>query len=196
MGVKGYFIFFLSKTFAIAAACTKGDLIIHDAYKEHLHMLVYYLKSMGVNLKYLNDNTLRVRSGKLVAGIKKIQAGLWPAFPTDLMSPMIVLATQTRGTILFHDWLYESRMFFVDKLIVMGAQITQCDPHRVIVTGPTGLRGQGLSSPDIRAGIALVIAALSATGKSVIDRADLIDRGYEDIVERLSNCGAKIIREN
>jgi UDP-N-acetylglucosamine 1-carboxyvinyltransferase len=182
-------------TLTIAAACTRSEIVIHDAYQNHFYMIEYYLKNMGVNLKFLDEKTLRVRPAKLTASIKKIQAGLWPSFPTDLMSPMIVLATQAHGTILCHDWLYESRMFFVDKLIVMGAQIIQCDPHRVIVTGPTELRGQELSSPDIRAGIALVIAALSATGSSIIDRADLIDRGYEDIAKRLSGLGAKIKRE-
>jgi UDP-N-acetylglucosamine 1-carboxyvinyltransferase len=181
-------------TLAIAAACTKSEIVIHDAFQKHFYMIEYYLKNMGVNLKFLDEKTVRIRPAKLTANIKKIQAGLWPSFPTDLMSPMIVLATQAHGTILCHDWLYESRMFFVDKLIVMGAQIIQCDPHRVIVTGPTDLRGQELSSPDIRAGIALVIAALSATGSSIIDRADLIDRGYEDIAKRLGGLGAKIKR--
>jgi UDP-N-acetylglucosamine 1-carboxyvinyltransferase len=183
-------------TLAIAAACTKSELVINDAYQSHFHMMEYYLKNMGVNLKFLDDKTLKIRPVELVGKIKKIQAGLWPSFPTDLMSPMIVLATQTKGTTLCHDWLYESRMFFVDKLIIMGAQIIQCDPHRVIVTGPTNLRGQELSSPDIRAGMALVIAALSAAGTSIIDRAELIDRGYEDIAERLTKLGAKIIRES
>ncbi|MDZ7262209.1 MAG: UDP-N-acetylglucosamine 1-carboxyvinyltransferase, partial [candidate division KSB1 bacterium] len=127
---------------------------------------------------------------------RKIQVGIWPGFPTDLMSPMIVLATQAQGTTLCHDWMYESRMFFVDKLIAMGAQITLCDPHRVLVTGPTSLRGQDLSSPDIRAGIALVIAALAAYGKSTIDNVELIDRGYENIDERLKKLGARIERED
>jgi UDP-N-acetylglucosamine 1-carboxyvinyltransferase len=111
------------------------------------------------------------------------------------MSPLIVLATQAQGMTLCHDWMYESRMFFVDKLIAMGANITQCDPHRVIVIGPTQLRGQKLSSPDIRAGIALVIAALAASGTSIIDNVDLIDRGYENLVTRLRKLGAEIERE-
>ena len=183
-------------TFAIAAACTKGELVIHDAYKEHLYMTEHYLRQMGVDLKFPDQRTLVVRPSKLVSGVKKIQVGLWPAFPTDLMSPMIVLATQAQGSTLCHDWMYESRMFFVDKLIIMGAEITQCDPHRVLVSGPTGLRGQELSSPDIRAGIALVIAALTAKGTSKIDRVELIDRGYEDIAVRFNSVGANIIRQN
>jgi len=181
-------------TFAIAAACTGGDVTIHQAVKEHLIMTEYYLQQIGVKMDFLDDQTLQVKPSQLSSKGLKFQTGIWPAFPTDLMSPMIVLATQAQGTTLCHDWMYESRMFFVDKLIVMGAQITQCDPHRVLVTGPTKLRGQELSSPDIRAGIALVIAAFSAKGTSIIDRAELIDRGYENITTRLQNLGASIER--
>ena len=181
-------------TFAIAAACTGGEITIHQAIKDHLIMCEYYLNMIGVQLHFPDQHTLQVNTSKLISKGLKYQTGLWPAFPTDLMSPMIVLATQAEGTTLCHDWMYESRMFFVDKLIVMGAQITQCDPHRVLVSGPTKLRGQELSSPDIRAGIALVIAALTANGTSIIDRAELIDRGYENITTRLQNLGATIER--
>jgi UDP-N-acetylglucosamine 1-carboxyvinyltransferase len=181
-------------TLAIAAACTGGEIIIHQAVEEHLIMTEYYLNLLGAQLRFLDDQTVCVKTSKLVSRGLKFQTGLWPAFPTDLMSPLIVLATQAEGTTLCHDWMYESRMFFVDKLIVMGAQITQCDPHRVLVSGPTKLRGQELSSPDIRAGIALVIAALTANGTSIIDRAELIDRGYENITTRLQNLGASIER--
>jgi UDP-N-acetylglucosamine 1-carboxyvinyltransferase len=181
-------------TFAIAAACTKGELKILEAHRKHLMMTDYYLKQMNVNSEFLDNQTLLIKPSDLNARIKKIQVGLWPGFPTDLMSPFIVLATQTKGTLLCHDWMYESRMFFVDKLSVMGADIVQCDPHRVLVNGPSKLRGQELSSPDIRAGIALVIAALSARGKSVIDKVELIDRGYMDIDNRLSSIGASIRR--
>ncbi len=182
-------------TFAIAAACTRGDLLITNVNKRHLRIIGHFLKDMNVRLDYENHTTLHVRPSDLIARRKKIRVGLWPGFPTDLMSPMIVLATQAVGTTLFHDWMYESRMFFVDKLIIMGAEITQCDPHRVLVTGPSALRGQKLSSPDIRAGVALVIAALAAQGQSVIEQAELIDRGYEDIVERLTAVGAKITQK-
>ncbi|MBN2426028.1 MAG: UDP-N-acetylglucosamine 1-carboxyvinyltransferase [Calditrichaceae bacterium] len=183
-------------TFAIAAACTGGDLLIKDAEKEHLKMTRFYLEQMGVSIKDIENNIIRVKPSMLISNIKKIQVGLWPGFPTDLMSPMIVLATQATGTTLCHDWMYESRMFFVDKLILMGANITQCDPHRVLVSGPTRLRGQELSSPDIRAGIALVIAAMTASGKSEINQVELVDRGYEDIDERFKAAGADIIRES
>jgi UDP-N-acetylglucosamine 1-carboxyvinyltransferase len=111
------------------------------------------------------------------------------------MSPLIVLATQAKGTTLLHDWMYESRMFFVDKLVNMGAKITICDPHRVLVTGPTLLRGKILDTPDIRAGMALILAALCAKGESVIHRVELVKRGYEDIVGRFRNLGAKIVEE-
>ncbi len=183
-------------TFAILAACTGSEITIRCAGREHNRMVDYYLKRMGVGLHYSGDGErLRVKPGKLVAPGVKIQVGLWPNFPTDLMSPMICLATQAEGTTLCHDWMFESRMFFVDKLIIMGANITLCDPHRALVTGPTRLRGQNLTSPDIRAGIALVIAALSARRTSVIDNAELVDRGYENIVGRLQALGAHITRE-
>jgi UDP-N-acetylglucosamine 1-carboxyvinyltransferase len=182
-------------TFAIAAACTKGELVIRDVRPDHLHMAKYSLRQTGIELDYFEPATMAVKLTRLKAPARKIQVGTWPGFPTDLMSPMIVLATQTEGTTLCHDWMYESRMFFIDKLIAMGAQITLCDPHRVLVSGPTPLRGQRLSSPDIRAGIALVIAALAAKGTSTIGNAELIDRGYENIVERLSALGARIERK-
>ena len=110
------------------------------------------------------------------------------------MAPMIVLATQSEGVTILHDWMYESRMFFVDKILSMGAKVDIADPHRVFVYGPTKLHGQRLDTPDIRAGIALVIAALSANGKSIINNDELIERGYENIVERLSDLGADIKR--
>lgn len=181
-------------TFAIAAACTHGDLFIKDAIPDHLMMTEYYLRRMGVRLDYSASNILHIKPSELKSDAKKIQVGLWPGFPTDLMSPIIILATQAQGVTLCHDWMFESRMFFVDKLISMGADITLCDPHRVLVNGPTKLRGQSLSSPDIRAGIALVIAGLSARGTSTIDRAELVDRGYEDIANRLKSICADIER--
>jgi UDP-N-acetylglucosamine 1-carboxyvinyltransferase len=182
-------------TFAIAAASTNGELIIHNAQKRHLTMVEHILRRLCVNLEFFDEDTLQIKPSGLVSQINKIQVGLWPGFPTDLMSPMIVLATQAMGITLCHDWMYESRMFFVDKLIAMGAQITQCDPHRVIVAGPTKLKAQELSSPDIRAGIALMIAALTARGTSEIDKVELIDRGYENIEQRLNNVGANILRK-
>jgi UDP-N-acetylglucosamine 1-carboxyvinyltransferase len=126
--------------------------------------------------------------------IPEISVMPWPAFPTDLMSIAIVVATQSQGSVLFHDWMYPSRMFFIDKLVNMGAQIVLCDPHRSIVNGPTNLYGERLESPDIRAGIALLIAALAAKGESVIRNVGQIDRGYERVDEKLRGLGAKITR--
>ena len=126
----------------------------------------------------------------------KIEDGIWPAFPSDLMSVMIVLATQTAGQMLFFEKLFESRMYFVDNLMAMGANIIQCDPHRVVVSGVSKLHGARLSSPDIRAGMAMLIAACCADGESVIENAQMIDRGYEAIDERLRALGADIRREN
>ena len=124
----------------------------------------------------------------------KIEDGIWPAFPSDLMSVSIVLATQTTGTALFFEKMFESRMYFVDHLMGMGANIIQCDPHRVVVVGPTQLRGSTLTSPDIRAGMAMLIAACCAEGRSVINNAQVIDRGYEAIEDRLAALGADIVR--
>jgi UDP-N-acetylglucosamine 1-carboxyvinyltransferase len=118
----------------------------------------------------------------------------WPAFPSDLMSIAIVIATQSRGNVLFHDWMYPSRMFFIDKLVGMGAQIVLCDPHRCIVSGPTLLYGEKMESPDIRAGMALVLAAMAATGTSIIRNVDQIDRGYERVDKKLRALGARIER--
>jgi len=126
----------------------------------------------------------------------KIEDGIWPAFPSDLMSVCIVLATQTQGTALFFEKMFESRMYFVDHLMAMGANIIQCDPHRVVVIGPTQLRGSSLTSPDIRAGMAMLIAACCAKGQSVINNAQVIDRGYEAIEGRLAALGADIVRKD
>ena len=187
--------FIESGTFALLAAATHSSLTITGIDQSHMHMTGYYLQKMGVELTYTdNGKSMKIKPGQLKSPERKIQVGLWPGFPTDLMSPMIVLATQSKGTTLCHDWMFESRMFFVDKLISMGADITLCDPHRVLVTGPKQLKSQKLSSPDIRAGIALVIAALIARGESIIDNAELVDRGYQNIVERLTNIGAVIKR--
>ena len=128
--------------------------------------------------------------------IPKIDDGPWPAFPADLMSIAIVLASQASGTVLFHEKMFESRLFFVDKLIGMGAQIVLCDPHRCIVQGPIRLRAeeQGISSPDIRAGMALLLAALCAEGVTTISNIGQIDRGYERVEQKLRSLGAEIER--
>jgi UDP-N-acetylglucosamine 1-carboxyvinyltransferase len=182
-------------TMIIASACTQGHILISDVRPAHLRPMLIYLERLGVRMKFRDDTTIEVFPSSLKAPASKVQTRPWPGFPTDLMSPLIVLATQAYGMTLCHDWMYESRMFFVDKLIAMGANITQCDPHRVLVLGPTQLRAQKLSSPDIRAGIALVIAGLAASGTSTIDNIELIDRGYENLVQRLRKLSAEIERE-
>lgn len=126
--------------------------------------------------------------------IPQISVMPWPAFPTDLMSIAIVAATQSNGSILFHDWMYPSRMFFTDKLVGMGAKIVLCDPHRVIINGPAKLIGENLESPDIRAGMALVLASLAAKGTSTLRNIHQIDRGYERVEEKLTRLGANIKR--
>lgn len=177
-------------TYSIAAAITKGDLKLTNCSLDNLEPVLLRLEKMGVKLTQVG-NICQVTYSKLKA-IPKLHTNIWPGFPTDLMSVMIVLATQANGVSLLHDWMYESRFFFVDKLISMGANITIADPHRIVVYGPTPLTARNLDTPDIRAGMALVLAALIAEGKSTINKAELIERGYEDVVGKLSNLGVSI----
>jgi UDP-N-acetylglucosamine 1-carboxyvinyltransferase len=179
-------------TFAALAAACRGDVLIKNVIPEHLDMVLLVLERMGVSFT-VGEGVMQVQPSELHA-IPKILTGIWPAFPTDLASIFIVLATQANGMTLIHDWMYEGRMFFIDKLVQMGANIVLADPHRAVVSGPSALRGRQFVSPDIRAGIALVMAALVATGASHIDHIELIDRGYERIDERLSALGASIHR--
>lgn len=181
-------------TFIVAAAITKGHITIEDFVPEHYRMALKYFKDMGVKFKIHKDNKLEVFPSELVAKKRKFQTRPWPGFPTDLMSPFIVLATQTKGTVLCHDWMYEWRMFFVDDLISMGANIFIADPHRVIISGPTPLMADRLYSKDIRAGMSVILAALAAKGESVIDNIEMVERGYENLDERLKKLGADIKR--
>ncbi|AHH03466.1 UDP-N-acetylglucosamine 1-carboxyvinyltransferase [Borrelia nietonii YOR] len=182
------------------SALTGGELEINKADPKNFVLIRHVYSRLGINFEYDNENIyvkeqqdLKV---KLDFGghIPKIDDGPWPAFPTDLMSIIIVTATQVQGTVLIFEKMFESRMFFVDKLIKMGAQIVLCDPHRVVVTGKTILKGSNVSSPDVRAGMSLLIAALCAEGKSRIQNVYQIERGYEDVVTKLSSLGAKIKR--
>ncbi len=185
-----------------AAAVTGGSVSIPlTSEKTWLPILAQSFAKLGVELKTQDRllriepiKTLRIRKD-LTFDVPKIEDGPWPTFPSDLMSVAIVLATQAQGTTLFFEKMFESRLYFVDSLISMGAQIIQCDPHRVIVAGPSKLHPAHLNSPDIRAGMALLIAALCAKGKSTIENARMIDRGYERIDERLRALGADITRE-
>lgn len=179
-------------TFAIAAAITGGKVKIEDFDPNENQMIMNYLSYMGVNFKK-DGNSMIVMPSVLQASRRKFQTRPWPGFPTDLMSPFIVLATQTKGTVLCHDWMYEWRMFFVDDLISMGANIFIADPHRVIVSGPTPLMSDRLFCKDIRAGISVILAALVAQGRSEIENIEVVQRGYENVDERLRSLGAEII---
>jgi UDP-N-acetylglucosamine 1-carboxyvinyltransferase len=188
-------------SFIGAAVVTNGSLRICNAAPEHLDMIAIVFRRLGVEWEISGQDIVVPANQALCVepdlgdAIPVINVMPWPAFPTDLMSIAIVVATQSKGSVLFHDWMYPSRMFFIDKLVGMGAQIVLCDPHRCIVQGPTPLYGEILDSPDIRAGMALVLAALAAEGKSVIRNVGQIDRGYEKIDEKLCSIGAKIVRQ-
>jgi UDP-N-acetylglucosamine 1-carboxyvinyltransferase len=187
-------------SFIGAAAVTGGQIRIRRAGPEHLDMIHLVFSRLGVTWS-VEDGDVVVpaeQSFEVVpdvgGAVPEIHVMPWPAFPTDLMSIAIVLATQSRGTVLFHDWMYPSRMFFIDKLVSMGARIVLCDPHRCLVQGPSRLLGEHLDSPDIRAGMALILAALGAEGSSVIRNISQIERGYERVDEKLRKLGAHIER--
>ena len=182
-------------TFAIAAAITGGKVEIEDFDAALYPMMLNYLGYMGVNFK-TDKNSLTVLPSNLESSRGKFQTRPWPGFPTDLMSPFIVLATQTKGTVVCHDWMYEWRMFFVDDLISMGAKIFIADPHRVIVSGPTPLMSDRLFCKDIRAGISVILAALCAEGRSEIENVEVVARGYENIDQRLRGLGAEIFEKD
>ncbi len=187
-------------SFIGAAVVTKGSIRIHKAAPHHLDMVRLVFGRLGVFWETEGEDILVPANQPLEivpdlgGAIPQINVMPWPSFPTDIMSIAIVIATQSSGTVLFHDWMYPSRMFFTDKLVSMGARITLCDPHRCIVVGPNVLLGEYLDSPDIRAGMALVLAALTANGTSQIRNIGQIDRGYERIDEKLALLGAKISR--
>ncbi len=187
-------------SFIGAAVITGGGIRIRDAGPEYLDMIRLVFNRLGVDWQVDGQDIIVPREQKLVIqqdlgnAIPQIKVMPWPAFPTDLLSVAIVIATQSSGTVLFHEWMYEGRMYFTDKLIGMGAQIVLCDPHRCIVLGPRKLIGERVDSPDIRAGLALVLAALAADGESTIRNVGQIDRGYEKIEEKLRSLGACIER--
>jgi len=188
-------------SFIGASVVTNGSIWIRNAGPEYLDMIRLVFNRLGVDWEthgkdiYIPPDQELIIESDLGGAIPEISVMPWPAFPTDLMSIAIVIATKSRGTILFHDWMYPSRMFFIDKLVSMGAHIVLCDPHRCIVQGPARLQNEKMESPDIRAGMALVIAALSAEGVSTIRNIGQIDRGYESVDHKLRNLGARIRRE-
>jgi UDP-N-acetylglucosamine 1-carboxyvinyltransferase len=187
-------------SFMALAGVTGGELRIKDTVPGDLRMIRLVFERLGLRSELDGCDVIVPGAQKLVAQADvgdykgKIQDGPWPAFPADLTSIAVALATQAEGSILVHEWMFENRMIFTDKLVLMGADIVLCDPHRVIVTGPRRLRGARVESPDIRAGMAMLLAALCAEGSSEIGNISQIDRGYERIDERLRELGARIER--
>jgi UDP-N-acetylglucosamine 1-carboxyvinyltransferase len=187
-------------SFMALAGVTGGELRIKDTRPDDLRMVRLVFERLGLRSELDGADVIVPGAQKLamqadVGEYKgKIQDGPWPAFPADLTSIAVALATQAEGSVLIHEWMFENRMFFTDKLVTMGADIVVCDPHRVIVTGPRRLRGERVESPDIRAGMAMLLAALCAHGRSEIGNIRQIDRGYERIDERLRGLGARIER--
>ncbi|PIE20021.1 MAG: UDP-N-acetylglucosamine 1-carboxyvinyltransferase [Proteobacteria bacterium] len=184
------------------AAVTNSDITIHDARPDELRMILTMFNKLGVfpeigehTVRIAPDQPLEIRRD-LHGAIPRIDDAPWPAFPTDLMSIAITVATQAKGTVLFFEKMFEGRMFFTDHLIGMGASIILCDPHRIVVVGPSQLYGTTLESPDVRAGMALLIASLAAKGRSTIYNIRQIDRGYVKIDEKLRALGASILRED
>jgi UDP-N-acetylglucosamine 1-carboxyvinyltransferase len=186
--------------YIVLAAVTNSEITIQNVNPEDLLVIHSTYKKLGIEYD-VSNNEIFVPAGQKLAvepdfagEIPKIDDGTWPAFPSDLMSMIIIAATQAKGTVLVFEKMYDGRMFFVDYLISMGARIVLCDPHRIVVVGPSQLYGTELQSPDIRAGMALIIAALCAQGESTIYNIRQIDRGYENLEAKLQKLGAKIKR--
>jgi UDP-N-acetylglucosamine 1-carboxyvinyltransferase len=187
-------------SFVAIAAMTGGELLVRGVVPDDLRMIAMVFARLGVETRLEGDTLFVPAKQELViqddvdGAIPKVDDAPWPGFPSDLTSIALVLATQARGTVMIHEKMFENRLFFVDRLIAMGARAILCDPHRAVVNGPTRLSGQTIASPDIRAGMALVAAALCAQGRSVIMNAHQVDRGYERVDERLRALGAQITR--
>ena len=187
-------------SFMALAGVTGGELRIKDTNIQDLRMIRIVFDQLGLESELDGNDIIVPGRQRLVVKSdvgdykRKVMDGPWPAFPADLTSIAVALATQARGSVLIHEWMFESRLVFTDKLVAMGADIVSCDPHRAIVTGPRRLRGARLESPDIRAGMAMLIAALCADGRSEIGSVEQIDKGYERIDERLRELGAQIER--
>jgi len=187
-------------SFVGAAAVTHGNVRVKNAGVKNLKMIDHVFKRMGVRWNTEGDDLIVPADQELVikpdldGAIPEIKTNVWPAFPTDLISIAITVATQASGSIMFHDWMFSGRMYFTDKLVGMGAKIILCDPYRCLIQGPNRLYGENLESPDIRAGMSLLIAALAAKGKSVVRNISQIERGYQDVDHKLRALGAQIER--
>jgi len=187
-------------SFVGASAVTHGHVRIKNAGVKNLGMIGHIFERMGVSWNVEGDD-LVVPAGQdlkvtpdLDGAIPEIKTNVWPAFPTDLISIAITIATQASGSIMFHDWMFSGRMYFTDKLVSMGAKIILCDPYRCLIQGPNQLYAENLESPDIRAGMSLLLAALAAKGTSTVRNIGQIERGYQDVDEKLRKLGAKIER--
>jgi UDP-N-acetylglucosamine 1-carboxyvinyltransferase len=180
-------------SWGVVAAITGGHIEVTGARSSDLEVIASPLKRLGLDCTHDND-TLVVRPSKLTA-VRRITTGLWPGFPSDLVSLVTVLATQADGRTLVHDWLYELRLFALEQMSAMRADLFLCDPHRIIVSGPTKLRGRALDSRDLRSGMALIAAALAAEGESRVTPLETVERGYANLIERLRSLGAQVERE-
>lgn len=180
-------------SWGVVAAITGGEIEIAGAMAEDLEPTTAILSEMGMALE-LEDGRFAVFPSKLV-GARRITTGLWPGFPSDIVSLVTVLATQAAGRTLVHDWMYELRLFALEQLSAMRADLFLCDPHRIIVTGPTTLKGRTLDSRDIRSGMALIAAALAAEGDSTVLEIETVERGYANLIERLRALGAEVERK-
>lgn len=187
-------------TFIAAAAVTKGEIRIENAIPEHMTQILSEYEKLGVETEIDGDaiiarakDDMKMRT-YMDGTMNKIECLPWPAFPADLLQFAIVIATQAKGKVLIHDKLYEGRLFYTQELSKMGADIFMADPHRIVISGPKPLKGKVLQSPDIRAGMSLLIAALAAEGESIIQRGEIIERGYENIQEKFRALGATIKR--
>jgi UDP-N-acetylglucosamine 1-carboxyvinyltransferase len=179
-------------SWAVLGAITRGEIEVAGAFAHDLEPITAVLAEMNVDFD-LEDGRLVVRPSELMA-TRRITTGLWPGFPSDIVSLVTVLATQANGRTLVHDWMYELRLFALEQLSAMRADLFLCDPHRIIVTGPTTLRGRVLDSRDIRSGMALIAAALAAEGESTVLQIETVERGYANVVERLQALGAEVTR--
>ena len=179
-------------SWAVAAAITGGGIIVTGVHAVDLEPITAVLAQMGLDFD-LADDRFVVRPSELHA-VRRVTTNLWPGFPSDIVSLVTVLATQATGQTLVHDWMYELRLFALEQLSAMRGDLFLCDPHRIIVSGPTKLRGRRLDSRDIRSGMALIAAALVADGESVVQEIETVERGYANLVPRLEALGASVLR--
>jgi UDP-N-acetylglucosamine 1-carboxyvinyltransferase len=179
-------------SWGVVAAITGGSVVVTGARWTDIEVVAAPLKKMGLDCS-CDDNRFEVQPSKLTA-VRRITTGLWPGFPSDMVSLVTVLATQAEGETLVHDWMYELRLFALEQLSAMRADLFLCDPHRIIVSGPSKLRGRHLDTRDIRSGMALIAAALAAEGQSEVGPVETVERGYGALVERLTSLGAQVER--